>query len=88
MSTKTQARKRLRQDAKKRIHNLSAKSRIKTEIKKFRTAISEGQADVERLKIAQSLLDKAGSKGIIHRRQAARRKSRLAKALNQTTRTS
>jgi small subunit ribosomal protein S20 len=65
------AKKRLRQDAKKRLRNVAAKTRIKTETKK---ALSGGD-----VKTAFSAIDRAAAKGIIHRNAAARRKSRLAK---------
>ena len=66
------AKKRLRQDEKKRVHNQSVKTRMKTETKKALT----GEANS-----AFSAIDKAAAKGVIHRNAAARRKSRLAKRL-------
>ncbi len=65
------AKKRLRQDAKKRLRNMAAKTRIKTETKK---ALSGGEVTS-----AFSAIDRAAAKGIIHRNAAARKKSRLAK---------
>jgi small subunit ribosomal protein S20 len=65
------AKKRLRQDAKKRLRNMAAKTRIKTETKK---ALTGGEATT-----AFSAIDRAAAKGIIHRNTAARKKSRLAK---------
>ena len=64
--------------------NTSAKSSIKTAIKKTRTAIAtdpNNSTDVLRETIA--LIDRIEDKGIIHRNAAARRKSRLMKRLNQ-----
>ena len=66
------AKKRLRQDAKKRLRNQFAKTRIKTEIKKALTG-AENEA--------VSVIDRAAAKGIIHKNAAARKKSRLAKRL-------
>ena len=66
------AKKRLRQDAAKRLRNQVAKTRIKTELKK---ALG-GEEN-----IAVSVIDRAASKGIIHKNKAARQKSRLAKRL-------
>jgi small subunit ribosomal protein S20 len=66
------AKKRLRQSVKKTLRNQIAKTRIKTETKK----VLAGEAE---LGAAQSMLDRAAAKGIIHRNTAARRKSRLAK---------
>jgi len=65
-----------------RVRNSSWKSRIKTEIRKSRTAIAAGEGGAgEMVKTASRLLDKAATKGVIHKRQAARRKSRLAQRL-------
>ena len=66
------AKKRLRQNTKKALRNQIAKTRIKTETKK----VLAGEAE---LGTAQSVLDRAAAKGIMHRNTAARRKSRLAK---------
>ena len=66
------AKKRLRQSVKRQLRNQIAKTRIKTETKK---AIA-GETNV-----AVSVIDRAASKGIIHKNAAARKKSRLAKKL-------
>ena len=66
------AKKRLRQNAAKQLRNQIAKTRIKTEVKK---ALSGDD------NIAISVIDRAASKGIIHKNKAARQKSRLAKRL-------
>jgi small subunit ribosomal protein S20 len=66
---------------KRRVRNLDTRSRIKTEVRSARTAIAAGGAVLasEMTRQASRLLDKAATKGIIHKRQAARRKSRLAR---------
>lgn len=69
------AKKRLRQNEKRRVRNQAAKTRIKTETKK---ALAGGEATS-----AFSVIDRAAAKGIIHPNAAARRKSRLAKHLAQ-----
>ena len=66
------AKKRLRQTEKKTLRNQIAKTRIKTETKK---ALA-GEAE---LGAAQSVIDRAAAKGIIHPNTAARKKSRLAR---------
>ena len=68
---------------KRRLRNLSWQSRCKTLIRKARTAVASGDPVVatEVSRDAARHLDKAASKGIIHPRQAARRKSRLARSL-------
>lgn len=67
----------------RRLRNLAWKSRLKTAVRKSRMATDAGDAvvSVELCRQACRLLDKAAQKGVIHRRQAARRKSRLAKRL-------
>ncbi len=77
------ARKRERQNLKRRARNKSVISALKTQMKKVRTAITakdQEKAKNELIK-AESLLDKAASKGIIHKNKASRHKSRLSKQL-------
>lgn len=76
--------KRNRTNEKARVRNQAVKSELKTEIRKVRAAISEGDKDAaaEALKSAARRLDKAASKGVIHKNQAANRKSALAKQIN------
>ena len=67
----------------RRVRNSSWTSRLRTISRKARAAISSGDAALaaELTRQACRLLDKAVTKGVIHRRQAARRKSRLASRL-------
>ena len=65
------AKKRLRQNTKRKLVNQIVKTRIKTETKK---ALESGD-----VKAAASQIDRAAAKGIIHKNAAARKKSRLAK---------
>ncbi len=78
------ALKRLRQSEKRRLRNRAVKSAIKTAIKKVRTAIEEGNAEEARarLGVAVRLLDRAVTKGVLHRNNASRRISRLTLAVN------
>jgi small subunit ribosomal protein S20 len=66
--------------------NIAAKSAAKTFIKKARLAIDSNASDtaetVEAVRLACKSLDKSSERGIIHKNQAARRKSRLMKRLN------
>ena len=71
-------KKDLKRNAKKNERNTSAKSALKTFIKKARTATGEEAAKA--VSLATKHLDKAAERGIIHKNQAARRKSRLMKA--------
>lgn len=77
------AKKRLRQNVVRRARNRAAKSVLKTELRKVREAVAEGnvqQAEAD-LRVAAKTLDRAGSRNIIHRNKAARTKSRLQKLI-------
>ena len=74
--------KRNRQNEARRLRNKAAKSEIKTRVKSAVRAAEAGADDsVEALKTAVKRLDKAAAKGIIHKNQAANRKSKLMKRL-------
>ena len=74
--------KRNRQNEIRRVRNKAVKSEIKTRVKVAVTAAESGAETAPAdLKTAIKRLDKAASKGIIHKNQAARRKSRLMKRL-------
>ena len=65
------------------MHNRSIKSLVRTSITKARNAIATGDENSEEaVRKAISELDRAAKKGVIHRNNAARRKSRLMKQLN------
>jgi small subunit ribosomal protein S20 len=76
--------KRNRQNAKATERNKAVRSALKTSQKKVHTAVAGGDLDqaAEHQKAAARELDKAASKGVLHKRTAARRKSRLARELN------
>jgi small subunit ribosomal protein S20 len=82
MPNNAAAQKRMRQEQKRRLHNRSVKSIVKTQITKARQAISTEVDAEEAVRAAVSELDRAAKKGVIHRNNAARRKSRLMKQLN------
>ena len=73
--------KRNTTNEKARLRNRAVKSELKTYTRKVKAAVSTGDAEVagEALKAASRKLDKAVSKGVIHKNQAANRKSGLAK---------
>jgi len=76
------AQKRIRSDERKRVRNQKVRSRVKTFVKKAEQSIvSQDEVTVESIRLACSELDKAVSKGVLHKNNAARRKSRLMKAL-------
>jgi small subunit ribosomal protein S20 len=71
--------KRNRKNEEARQRNRAVKSRIKTAIRRYREAVEAGDASAdERRREAGRLLDKAVSKGVIHKNQAANKKSRMA----------
>jgi len=74
-----QARKRARQAEKRRRHNASRRSMMRTELKKVIKAIAAGDksAAEEAYKQAVPILDRLACKGLIHKNKAARHKSRL-----------
>ena len=83
MPNNAAAEKRMRQEQKRRLHNRSIKSLVRTQISKARSAIASGDENSEEaVRMAVSELDRAAKKGVIHRNNAARRKSRLMKRLN------
>jgi small subunit ribosomal protein S20 len=76
--------KRNRQNEKRRLRNKSVKSSLKTAIRKFNEAYASGDTELATtlMRDASRKLDKAVSKGVIHKNQAANRKSAIAKRLN------
>jgi small subunit ribosomal protein S20 len=76
--------KRIRTNEKARLRNKSVKSSLKTAVRTFREAADGGDREAAgaALREASRELDKAVSKGVIHRNQAANRKSAMAQKLN------
>lgn len=76
--------KRNRQNEKRRKRNQAVRSSLKTATKKVGSAVSGGDAEAAETaaRDASRAFDKAASKGMIHKRAAARHKSRLARAAN------
>jgi small subunit ribosomal protein S20 len=76
--------KRNRTNERRRLRNKSVKSSLHTAVRGFREAVEAGDKEkaAELLVSASRKLDKAVSKGVIHKNQAANRKSGLAAALN------
>lgn len=75
--------KRNRQNEKRRLRNKAVKSSLKTAVRKFTVAAQTGDAEsaTALMRDASRKLDKAVSKGVIHKNQAANRKSAIAKRL-------
>lgn len=79
-------KKRNRQNEKRRIRNKGVRSELKTRVKVATTAVAAGDENADELvKAAQKRIDKAGSKGVIHKNAAARRTSRLMKRAAKTS---
>jgi small subunit ribosomal protein S20 len=76
--------KRVKTSEKRRLHNATLKSDLRTAVKKVDLAIANNEKEKvkELLLIATKKLDKAASKGLIHKNKAARQKSRLMKKAN------
>ena len=85
MPVSKSVQKRERTAGKKRLRNKSVRSQCKTEITKSEKLIFSGELEAAEKTVASTIstLDKAAEKGIIHANNAARRKSRLMKKLNQ-----
>jgi small subunit ribosomal protein S20 len=75
--------KRNKQNEKRRVRNRVVRGRARTFVKKALAGIEEGNVDEARAaaQVAISALDKAAQKGVIHKNNAARRKSRLMRRL-------
>ncbi len=82
MPNNASAQKRQRQEQKRRLRNRMVKSVVKTNVTKARQALASGVESEAAVRAAVSELDRAAKKGVIHRNNAARRKSRLMKQLN------
>ncbi|MBB1510123.1 30S ribosomal protein S20 [Tessaracoccus sp. Y36] len=67
-----------------RLRNKAVKSELRTHLRNVRSAVTEGESEkaAELLVVANRALDRAVSKGVIHKNQAANRKSRIATAVN------
>ena len=79
MANTDSSKKRIRQNIKRRAINRWRLRAMRTAIKTFDKAVSDGQLDAaaEACKTASAVVDKSAQKGVIHRNQAARRKSRM-----------
>ena len=84
MAHSLSAKKRIRQNEKRRAINRSRKSAVRTQIKHFEEAIKIGDKDAaaEQFRLAAVKLDKVAATSTMHKNTAARMKSRLAKKLN------
>jgi len=83
MANIASARKRARQAEKRRTHNMSLRTTVRSAIKNVKKAIATGdKSAAERaLQQSQGVIDRIASKGVLHRNAANRSKSRLARAI-------
>ena len=79
MANSPQAKKRARQAEKRRTHNASLRSLVRTVIKKVNAAVTSGDSEQAQAAYASAVpvIDRMADKGIIHKNKAARHKSRL-----------
>lgn len=79
MANSPQAKKRARQSEKRRNHNASLRSMVRTTIKKVNAAISAGNFEEAKAAYTSAvpIIDRMADKGIIHKNKAARHKSRM-----------
>lgn len=78
------AKKQLRKDKRKASLNLEAKNKVKSIIKTIRGFVDSGKIDEAKKELpkAQKIIDKAAKKNLIHKKNAARKKSKLTKLIN------
>ena len=86
MANHKSAIKRAGQNEIRRLRNKSTKTRVKSIVKDMRSMGAEASSDQKKVQLtaAQSIIDKAAKKGVIHKKTAARKISRLAKLTNST----
>ncbi|MFO7932004.1 MAG: 30S ribosomal protein S20 [Thermodesulfobacteriota bacterium] len=82
MANHKSALKRIKQNEKRRMRNKVVKTRVKNSVKTALSAVEKNGDVSGELKSAQSVIDKAARKGVIHRKTAARRVSRLSRRAN------
>lgn len=87
MAEHKSALKRARQNEKRRLRNKSTKTRVKSIVKSVRLSVNEKskEAVLSQLITAQSIIDNAAKKGVIHKKTASRKISRLSKLVNTNT---
>jgi small subunit ribosomal protein S20 len=83
LANTSSAKKRIRQNVKRRARNRVQRTRSRSQVKVARAALQSGESEsaTQAVQAAASALDRAVSQGSIHRRNASRRKSRLMKKL-------
>lgn len=87
MAKSTSAIKRHKQSLKKRARNRHVRSSVKTAVKEVRSALEKKNAEEagRTLSKAASVISRAGSKGVLHRKNVARKVARLSRAVHKAT---
>ena len=87
MPNTASAKKRLRQNAKRRLLNRSIKSQVRSQIRKVREATAAGELDKARdeFRVVAKRIDQASAKNVIHKNAAARTKSRLNRLIKEAS---
>ena len=85
MATHKSAEKRARQNKKRQLRNASVKSSVKTRLKAVLGAVEDKKKDDSRKALSEAIviIDKAASKGVLHKNTASRKISRLTRKVNQ-----
>lgn len=86
MAHSLSAKKRIRQNAKRRMRNRAQKGAVKTQIKKYlqlTKQTKDTEAVEQELRVTQKKIDKLAAKGVIHKNTASRKKSQLTRQLNE-----
>jgi small subunit ribosomal protein S20 len=80
------AEKRVRQNVKRELRNRRTKSMLKTSIRRFEESLQSGNMDEAKvtLNAAVRQIDRAATRGVVHKNTAARKKSRLSRIFNQS----
>lgn len=83
MANHKSALKRAGQNERRRLRNKAVQTRVKNVVKDVRLAVAQdAENSVEQLNVAKSAIDKAAKKGVLHKRTASRKVSRLNRQVN------
>jgi small subunit ribosomal protein S20 len=90
LATHKSALKRARQNEVRRLHNKAVRTRCRTSVNRVRAAIAEGSPEQAQDNLAEAVasLQKATSKGVLHKNTASRKISRLSRQINRLSQTS
>lgn len=80
------AEKRVRQNVKRELRNRRTKSMLKTSIRRFEESLQSGDMDEAKVTLSAAVrqIDRAATRGVVHKNTAARKKSRLSRIFNQS----